>query len=282
MVNYASPTAVEEHEEAMDLSFEGPLTDLDSEGTTEPPQKRKQRKRAKAAEPVVYDIPPVKTKASTFKGESEDPNPPTVPSLEVFGAQVVWDTYVPRLTSLAFQLTAAPGLPKHCPPYCETGPHILQQVSWVLFYCLPRLPHTAPRRTCRIVSIEKNGLDFVKDLGLQNVRDLCKIIQVRSITVSPRYCITVPILFIKWNEDNKYGLICDDHSSPDHMHHVYRIRFMRLSSEIFPFASHGKYGYSLDYAAAELKASVLSSVDHHILTSPSRRQETSQTGMVTG
>jgi UV DNA damage repair endonuclease len=32
-----------------------------------------------------------------------------------------------------------------------------------------------------------------------------------------------------------------------------RIRFMRISSEMFPFASHAKYGYSLDYAAKELK-----------------------------
>lgn len=28
---------------------------------------------------------------------------------------------------------------------------------------------------------------------------------------------------------------------------------MRISSELFPFASHDKYGYDLDYAAAELK-----------------------------
>lgn len=31
------------------------------------------------------------------------------------------------------------------------------------------------------------------------------------------------------------------------------IRFMRISSEMFPFASHGIYGYDLDYAAEELK-----------------------------
>jgi UV DNA damage endonuclease len=36
-----------------------------------------------------------------------------------------------------------------------------------------------------------------------------------------------------------------------------RIRFMRISSELFPFASHDKYGYDLEYAAAELKVSVL-------------------------
>ncbi|EIM87219.1 UV-endonuclease UvdE [Stereum hirsutum FP-91666 SS1] len=70
-------------------------------------------------------------------------------------------------------------------------------------------------RTCRIDTINKNGLDFAKNLGIQNTKDLCKMIQ--------------------WNEDNN-------------------IRFMRISSEMFPFASHGIYGYDLDYAAEELKA----------------------------
>jgi UV DNA damage endonuclease len=31
-----------------------------------------------------------------------------------------------------------------------------------------------------------------------------------------------------------------------------RIRFMRLSSEMFPFASHAKYGYNLEFADKEL------------------------------
>ncbi|KAI0943504.1 hypothetical protein AcW1_002653 [Taiwanofungus camphoratus] len=70
-------------------------------------------------------------------------------------------------------------------------------------------------RTCRLDTIRKNGLDFAKELGRQNCKDLLTIIQ--------------------WNEDN-------------------RVRFFRLSSEMFPFASHGTYGYSLEYAAEELKA----------------------------
>ncbi|KAF7782260.1 hypothetical protein Agabi119p4_1636 [Agaricus bisporus var. burnettii] len=69
-------------------------------------------------------------------------------------------------------------------------------------------------RTCRIDSINKNGLDWVKDLGRQNVRDL--------------------ITMIQWNEDNG-------------------IQFLRLSSEMFPFASHEKHGYSLEYCADLLK-----------------------------
>ncbi|KAK7005941.1 UV-damage endonuclease [Favolaschia claudopus] len=65
-------------------------------------------------------------------------------------------------------------------------------------------------RTCRLESIKKNGMDWVKDLGRKNVEDLLTMIQ--------------------WNEDN-------------------HIRFMRMSSEMFPFASHGVHGYSLDYCA---------------------------------
>ena len=43
---------------------------------------------------------------------------------------------------------------------------------------------------------------------------------------------------------------------------------MRLSSEMFPFASHLKYGYPLDYAAAELKVRVASSSDWHYILIP--------------
>ncbi|WVW86898.1 UV damage endonuclease UvdE [Kwoniella bestiolae CBS 10118] len=69
-------------------------------------------------------------------------------------------------------------------------------------------------RTCRIASIEEEGMELPKGLALMNVRDLKTMIQ--------------------WNEDNK-------------------IRFMRLSSEMFPFASHAKYGYDLAFAAEGLK-----------------------------
>ena len=69
VVNQAIQAAVEGPEELMDLGFESPLTDLESEGDTEPPPPKKRRRKAKVAEPVVYDIPPVETKTSTFKGE---------------------------------------------------------------------------------------------------------------------------------------------------------------------------------------------------------------------
>ncbi|KAF8904398.1 UV-endonuclease UvdE-domain-containing protein [Gymnopilus junonius] len=83
-------------------------------------------------------------------------------------------------------------------------------------------------RTCRLDTIKKNGLHWVKDLGRKNVDDLLTIIQ--------------------WNEENN-------------------IRFFRISSEMFPFASHAVHGYSLDYCAAELaKAGALSKKYGHRLT----------------
>lgn len=83
-------------------------------------------------------------------------------------------------------------------------------------------------RTCRLDSIKKNGMDWVKDLGRKNVEDLLKLIQ--------------------WNEDNN-------------------IRFMRLSSEMFPFASHQKCGYSLSYCAPLLaQVGVLANKYGHRLT----------------
>ncbi|KAM0788559.1 hypothetical protein ACM66B_001684 [Microbotryomycetes sp. NB124-2] len=69
-------------------------------------------------------------------------------------------------------------------------------------------------RTCRIDTIKKEGHDFLKELGRANIKDLLKIIE--------------------WN----------------HQHHIH---FFRLSSEMFPFASHPEYGYTLEYCAEEMK-----------------------------
>ncbi|KAH0605384.1 uncharacterized protein H6S33_004606 [Morchella sextelata] len=74
-------------------------------------------------------------------------------------------------------------------------------------------------RTCRIDTILKQGTPaagkaYVESLGLANACDLPKM--------------------IRWNE--RYG-----------------IRFLRISSEMFPFASHPVYGYSLDFAAEALR-----------------------------
>ncbi|ORX37711.1 UV-endonuclease UvdE-domain-containing protein [Kockovaella imperatae] len=69
-------------------------------------------------------------------------------------------------------------------------------------------------RTCRIASIEEEGMELPKGLAMMNVKDLK--------------------VMIEWNEQNG-------------------IRFLRMSSEMFPFASHEKYGYDLSFADAELK-----------------------------
>ncbi|KAJ3772031.1 UV-endonuclease UvdE-domain-containing protein [Lentinula raphanica] len=86
-------------------------------------------------------------------------------------------------------------------------------------------------RTCRIDSIKKNGMDWVKDLGRKNVQDL--------------------ITMIQWNEDNN-------------------IRFLRLSSEMFPFASHSIYGYSLEYCAPLLAeaGALAKNYGHRLTTHP--------------
>ncbi|KAL9711542.1 hypothetical protein Ac2012v2_004613 [Leucoagaricus gongylophorus] len=86
-------------------------------------------------------------------------------------------------------------------------------------------------RTCRLDSLNKYGIEWVKELGFQNVRDL--------------------ITMIQWNEDNF-------------------IRFLRLSSEMFPFASHEQFGYSLDYCAVLLKEAgdLANKYGHRLTTHP--------------
>ncbi|PYH49489.1 UV-endonuclease UVE-1 [Aspergillus saccharolyticus JOP 1030-1] len=115
-------------------------------------------------------------------------------------------------------------------------------------------------RTCRIASILENrhplldptqpphpknnrpdrdqpadvarGQAYVEALGLANAKDLLKI--------------------IRWND--KYG-----------------IKFMRLSSEMFPFASHKEYGYKLAPFASETLAEVgrlVAELGHRVTTHP--------------
>ncbi|KAE8379606.1 UV-endonuclease UvdE-domain-containing protein [Aspergillus bertholletiae] len=115
-------------------------------------------------------------------------------------------------------------------------------------------------RTCRIASILENrhplldpsqpphptknrpdlsqtpditrGQEFVEALGLANARDLVKI--------------------LRWND--RYG-----------------IKFMRLSSEMFPFASHKEYGYRLAPFASEVLAEagrVIAELGHRVSVHP--------------
>ncbi|KAG1085723.1 hypothetical protein G6F42_021275 [Rhizopus arrhizus] len=75
-------------------------------------------------------------------------------------------------------------------------------------------PSVFSARTCRLATVAEKGIDVVKEIALQNVADMKTMIQ--------------------WNEDHN-------------------IRFMRLSSDMFPFASHEKIGYEIDFAEKELK-----------------------------
>ncbi|KAK0527303.1 hypothetical protein OC842_004911 [Tilletia horrida] len=76
-------------------------------------------------------------------------------------------------------------------------------------------PSVFSSRTTRIKSIEERGLDFVRELSLANVRDI--------------------IPMVEWNE-------------------AHGIKFMRLSSEMFPFATHPLYGYDfVGFAREELR-----------------------------
>ncbi|BFZ62611.1 hypothetical protein YB2330_003712 [Saitoella coloradoensis] len=86
-------------------------------------------------------------------------------------------------------------------------------------------------RTCRQATLEKEGMEFVRTLGKQNAADLSKMIE--------------------WNE--RFG-----------------IRFLRVSSEMFPFASHEKFGYTLEFADEELTAAgaLAMKYGHRLTTHP--------------
>ncbi|OAR00990.1 hypothetical protein LLEC1_05349 [Akanthomyces lecanii] len=78
----------------------------------------------------------------------------------------------------------------------------------------------------------QRGLQFVQSLGVANARDIVKM--------------------LRWND--KYG-----------------IKFMRLSSEMFPFASHAEYGYKLAPFAADAlgeAGKVAAELGHRLTTHP--------------
>ncbi|KAK8135613.1 UV damage endonuclease uvsE [Apiospora sp. TS-2023a] len=133
-------------------------------------------------------------------------------------------------------------------------------------YLRQTVPAVFSSRTCRIASIiehrhpladpsqpehatknrpDKNqpadvarGQKFVEELGVANARDIVKM--------------------LRWND--KYG-----------------IKFMRLSSEMFPFASHEEYGYKLAPFASEALAEagrVAGELGHRLTTHPGQMQFT--------
>ncbi|KAH9925003.1 UV-endonuclease UvdE [Epithele typhae] len=192
MVVYTEENATDEEVPGLAVlpsldAFEGPLSELDEDpGDKAPPKKKRQRRRRrKNDEPVVYDIPPVETKTTTFKG---------------------------RLGYACLNTILRALKPE--PVFCS--------------------------RTLRIDTILKPdfGMDYCKELGRKNAEDLSRLIQARSS-------------FSRWNDDNN-------------------IKFLRVSSELFPFASHDKYGYTLDYAAKELKAAgdLAKKYGHRLTTHP--------------
>ena len=78
----------------------------------------------------------------------------------------------------------------------------------------------------------KRGQEYVEALGIANAKDITKM--------------------VRWND--KYG-----------------IKFMRLSSEIFPFASHDIYGYKLAPFAADVleeAGKVIAQLGHRVTTHP--------------
>ena len=69
-VNYAEDRTQETDGWAED-AFDGPLTALEEDELVDEdlaPKKKKKRTRRKVLEPVVYDIPPVETMETSFRG----------------------------------------------------------------------------------------------------------------------------------------------------------------------------------------------------------------------
>ncbi|KAF5386106.1 hypothetical protein D9615_002255 [Tricholomella constricta] len=105
-------------------------------------------------------------------------------------------------------------------------------------------------RTCRLDSLKKNGIEWVKELGKKNVEDLFTMIQ--------------------WNEDNVGQSIFSSSFSFLTSLLLQHIRFLRVSSEMFPFASHAVYGYSLEYCDSLLAGagSLADKYGHRLTTHP--------------
>jgi UV DNA damage endonuclease len=93
--------------------------------------------------------------------------------------------------------------------------------------------HATKNRPDKTKPAEKwRGQKYVEELGLANARDIAKM--------------------VRWND--RYG-----------------IKFMRLSSEMFPFASHEEYGYKLAPFASETLAEagrVAGRLGHRLTTHP--------------
>jgi hypothetical protein len=101
-------------------------------------------------------------------------------------------------------------------------------------------------------------MELPKQLAMLNVKDLLKMIQVSCVMLSLVHSADQAV---ERGQQVRLSL------GPVYRWLISRIRFLRMSSEMFPFASHEKYGYSLEYADAELKeAGALAKKYGHRLT----------------
>ncbi|OAX78968.1 UV damage endonuclease UvdE [Emergomyces africanus] len=129
---------------------------------------------------------------------------------------------------------------KHIPAHLQATRLLRAHLSHILDSrkppSAPRLYQT-PHRTKNRPDLQQppdieRGLAYVQALGLANARDIVKL--------------------LRWNE--RYG-----------------IRFMRLSSEMFPFASHAEHGYRLEPFAADVLAEagrVAAELGHRLTVHP--------------
>lgn len=94
-----------------------------------------------------------------------------------------------------------------------------------------RKPTVFCSRTCRLSTIPVKGISYVKELGMLNLADLRTMIE--------------------WNVNHD-------------------IFFMRISSDLFPFASHHEHGYNLEFADKELfeLGKYAKSVNHRLTMHP--------------
>lgn len=79
-------------------------------------------------------------------------------------------------------------------------------------------------RTCRLDTVEKNGIDYIYNLAFQNINDLASV--------------------FRWN-------------------HTHNIFLYRMSSEMFPFATHPNYYQDYDWSRFELQLKNLGKLAKH-------------------
>jgi hypothetical protein len=121
----------EEREE--DLGSESPLTELEDEQPPSPSPPKKRRRKTKVVEPVVYDIPPVESKMTTFRGiVSKTVCDVVGAGLRIHSPHVAYRSVGLRessyLCGMWAPLLILEGLYQHHSSSYEAGSHLLQPV----------------------------------------------------------------------------------------------------------------------------------------------------------